>query len=124
MAARTKEHIQVGYFLSRFGKKKPPEAFKGRSWKDVYHLFFNRLGDGRSLSSFEHSLKNTRDGFDGYFNNGREGWKSQMFTLIWSSSNPFTFVFGASNGMLPLDNKKIFTRINSPRCFVISLANP
>ena len=76
MAARTKEHIQVGYFLSRFGKKKPPEAFKGSSWKEVYHLFFNKLGDGRSLSSFEHSLKNTRDGFDGYFNNGREGWKS------------------------------------------------
>lgn len=76
MAARTKEHIQVGYFLSRFGKKKPPEVFKGSSWKEVYHLFFKKLGDGRSLSSFEHSLKNTRDGFDGYFNNGREGWKS------------------------------------------------
>lgn len=24
MAGRTKEHIQVGYYLSRFGNKKPP----------------------------------------------------------------------------------------------------
>ena len=76
MPKRTKQLIQVGYFLSRFGKKQPPAVFEGKKWKEVYHLFFRKLADGRGLASFEHSLKNTRDGFDGYFENDREGWKS------------------------------------------------
>ena len=80
MPKRTKQLIQVGYFLSRFGKKQPPAVFEGKKWKEVYHLFFRKLSDGRGLASFEHSLKNTRDGFDGYFENDREGWKSSEGT--------------------------------------------
>ena len=76
MAGRTKEHIQVGYYLSRFGNKKPPLSSGVDKWKDAYDLFFNKLSNGRSIKSFRASLQNTRDGFDGYFDNGREGWKS------------------------------------------------
>ena len=76
MAIRSKEHIQVGYYLSRFGNKKPPLSSGVDKWKDVYDLFFNKLSNGRSIKSFRASLQNTRDGFDGYFDNGREGWKS------------------------------------------------
>jgi 5-methylcytosine-specific restriction endonuclease McrBC GTP-binding regulatory subunit McrB len=76
MASRTKEHIQVGYYLSRFGKRKPPLSSGVHKWKDVYDLFYNKLSNGRTEKSFRASLQNTRDGFDGYFDNGREGWKS------------------------------------------------
>lgn len=76
MASRTKQHIQVGYYLSRFGNKKPPITSGTKKWKDVYDLFFNKLNNGRSIKSFRASLQNTRDGFDGYFDNEREGWKS------------------------------------------------
>ena len=77
MARRTKELIQVGYYLSRFGKREPPLSIGVDKWKDVYDLFYNKLSDGRPIKSFRASLQNTRDGFDGYFeDNGREGWKS------------------------------------------------
>lgn len=76
MPERSKELIQVGYYLSRFGGKKPPVLLKESTWKGSYKLFFNKLNDGRTVSEFEHSLKNSRDAFDGYFpENGREGWK-------------------------------------------------
>ena len=70
MAGRTKEHIQVGYYLSRFGNKKPPLSSGVDKWKEVYDLFFNKLSNGRSIKSFRASLQNTRDGFDGYFDSG------------------------------------------------------
>ena len=77
MAGRTKELIQVGYYLSRFGKRKPPVSSGVDKWKDVYDLFYNALNNGRSVKSFRASLQNTRDGFDGYFDdNSREGWKN------------------------------------------------
>ena len=76
MAERSKELIMVGYFLSRFGKKNPPALLKASKWKDAYQLFYNKLNEGRELSEFEHSLKNSRDAFDGYFSETeREGWK-------------------------------------------------
>ena len=52
MAGRTKEHIQVGYYLSRFGNKKPPLSSGVDKWKEVYDLFFNKLSNGRSIKSF------------------------------------------------------------------------
>ena len=76
MAGRTKQHIQVGYYLSRFSNRKPPLSSGVDKWKDVYDLFYDKLSNGRSIKSFRASLQNTRDGFDGYFDNGREGWKS------------------------------------------------
>ena len=76
MAGRTKQHIQVGYYLSRFSNRKPPLSSGVDKWKDVYDLFYDKLSNGRSIKFFGQAFKNTRDGFDGYFDNGREGWKS------------------------------------------------
>ena len=76
MAERSKELINVGYYLSRFGKKNPPTLLEVVKWKEAYKLFYNNLNEGRSLSEFEHSLKNSRYAFDGYFSETkREGWK-------------------------------------------------
>ena len=78
MAERSKELIEVGYFLSRFGGKTPPEQFgPGKKWFEVYRMFYDSLKGGRTVLEFEHSLKNSRDDFDGYFPNGRQGWKAQ-----------------------------------------------
>lgn len=78
MAERSKELIEVGYYLSRFGKSNPPSRFSDAKWNEVYRMFYDSLGQGRELLEFEHSLKNTRDGFDGYFRETkREGWKDK-----------------------------------------------
>lgn len=76
MAERSKELIQVGYYLSRFGKDKPPKQLKTDKWNDAYRLFYDSLNGGRKILEFEHSLKNSRDAFDSYFiETKREGWK-------------------------------------------------
>ena len=78
MAERSKELIEVGYYLSKFGILAPPLRFSGKKWNEVYALFYQILGKGRNILEFEHSLKNTRDGFDGYFpETKREGWKNK-----------------------------------------------
>jgi 5-methylcytosine-specific restriction protein B len=78
MAERSKELIKVGYYLSRFGMFNPPSRFGNIKWNEVYRMFFEKLGHGRQILEFEHSLKNTRDGFDGYFpETKREGWKDK-----------------------------------------------
>ena len=78
MAERSKNLIEVGYYLSRFGISNPPPRFGNAKWNEVYRMFYNSLGQGRDLLEFEHSLKNTRDGFDGYFpETKREGWKNK-----------------------------------------------
>lgn len=75
---RSEEMILVGYFLARCAsgkdRKKPPEVLNARSWGDAYPMFYNRLGDGRSLDKFCSSLRLTRDSFDAYVDNGRKGW--------------------------------------------------
>ena len=107
MAGRTKEHIQVGYYLSRFGNKKPPLSSGVDKWKEVYDLFFNKLSNGRSIKSFRASLQNTRDGFDGYFDNGREGWKSSD-----ASPSPLTGVDKVVfDEYAELNEEQIFTKI-------------
>jgi 5-methylcytosine-specific restriction protein B len=93
MAERSKELIEVGYYLSKYGISKPPARFGKLKWNEVYKMFYNSLGQGRKLLEFEHSLKNTRDGFDSYFTNTqREGWKDK-------DGNP---------AKLPLDAKDVF----------------
>ena len=75
---RSKELLEVGYYLSRFGTSNPPSRFGGAKWNEVYRMFYDSLGQERELLEFEHSLKNTRDGFDGYFpETKREGWKDK-----------------------------------------------
>ena len=78
MAERSKELITVGYYLSRFGYSTPPKTLNEISWKKAYSLFYKKLGQDREILQFEHSLKNTRDGFDSYFERtNREGWKDK-----------------------------------------------
>ena len=78
MAERSKELIEVGFYLSRFGFINPPSGLRVKNWKEAYALFYQKLGEKRDVLQFEHSLKNTRDGFDGYFETTkREGWKNE-----------------------------------------------
>jgi hypothetical protein len=78
---RSRDLIEVGYFLSRFtepGKgtqSLPPEELSVCSWEAAYDLFHPTLSAGRQLLQHRNTLKNSRDEFDGYFDNGREGWK-------------------------------------------------
>ena len=50
MAERSKELINVGYYLSRFGKKSPPKHLDVAKWNDAYKLFYNKLSEGRNVS--------------------------------------------------------------------------
>jgi len=73
MPSRSEELMLTGYYLSRFGIVDPPQRLK-TNWKQVYFMFYDSLNSGRTVLEFEHSLKNARDTFDGYFENGRVGW--------------------------------------------------
>ena len=93
MAERSIEIIKVGYYLSRFGFDNPPSKLKVNSWKTAYKLFYESLGKDRTELQFEHSLKNTRDGFDSHFvSTKREGWKNEK----------------GEPAKLPIDANKIF----------------
>lgn len=82
MAERSKELIEVGYYLSRFGISNPPSRFGDIRWNEVYRMFYDSLGQGREVLEFEHSLKNTRDGYDSYFpENNRSGWWEVKYTV-------------------------------------------
>lgn len=78
MIERSFELVLVGYYLSRFTSKetgKPPRLLNCDTWNQAYEMFFEQLNAGRDRDAFKNSLKNTRDHFDSYFDNGREGWK-------------------------------------------------
>ena len=78
MAERSKELIQVGYYLSKYGLSDPPRKLNVNKWNEAYRMFYDVLNGGRPVIEFEHSLKNSRDGFDGYFSDtNREGWKDE-----------------------------------------------
>lgn len=78
MAERSKELIQVGYYLSKYGKENPPKILKTDKWNEAYRLFYDALKGGRLVLEFEHTLKNSRDAFDSYFpETKREGWKDK-----------------------------------------------
>ena len=78
MIKRTKAFVQVSLFLSKYGKNNPPASLATESWKEAYHIFFESLNEGRPVSTLEHSLKASRDTFDGYFpETDREGWKEK-----------------------------------------------
>ena len=78
---RSRELIEVGYFLSRFTEPTegrvplPPRELGTKAWGAAYDLFYPNLSSGRPFSQFRNTLKNSRDEFDSYFDNGREGWK-------------------------------------------------
>ena len=78
MIKRSEAFVQVSLFLSKFGKNNPPASLATESWKEAYHIFYESLNEGRGVAIFEHSLKASRDTFDGYFpETDREGWKEK-----------------------------------------------
>ena len=92
MAERSKELIMVGYFLSRFGKNSPPTRLNISKWKDIYNVFYDKFSEGRSVSKFEHSLKNSRDAFDGYFPENNS-WSTVSWTrTLWSKFLRFFYL--------------------------------
>ena len=110
MAERSKELINVGYYLSRFGKKSPPKHLDVAKWNDAYKLFYNKLSEGRKQSEFEHSLKNSRDAFDGYFSETeREGWKGDDGRPAKLSG----FSFDVYDEFEGLSESEVFSKIKS-----------
>jgi len=77
---RSEDLVTVGYYLSRMswvneaGVSCPPRALKVEKWREAYDLFFDAVSDGRDLKPFERTLRNTRDSFDPFHENGRTGW--------------------------------------------------
>lgn len=78
MIKRGSHFIEVAFYLSKYGKSDPPNLLQTDSWKEAYHMFYESLNEGREISAFEHSLKNSRDAFDSHFpETMREGWKDK-----------------------------------------------
>lgn len=67
----------AGYALARATTPdgSPPPWLGVKSWGAAYGLFYPALANGRSDTAFKNSLKNARDSFDGFFQNGRVGWR-------------------------------------------------
>lgn len=106
MTERSKEFWLVAFFLSKFGKSvegkrtQPPVEFETSQWKETYRMFYESLGDGRSIESFENSLKNARDSFDSHIeNSSRIGWRDKErnpTVFNKASNNIFTKYFSKS----------------------------
>ncbi len=84
MKPLSKEFWIVAFFLSKFGNKiqgkrtAPPIELNTNAWKAAYKYFYKRFGKGKSLKTFENSLKNCRDTYDGHTaTSERKGWKDQ-----------------------------------------------
>jgi 5-methylcytosine-specific restriction protein A len=78
MAERSREIIEVGYYLSKYGQSLPPSKLGTKKWNEAYRMFYDALNNGREVLEFEHSLKNSRDAFDAHFPfTKREGWKAE-----------------------------------------------
>ena len=109
MAERSKELIQVGYYLSKYSNQFPPKKLKTDKWNEAYRLFYNALNGGRTVLEFEHSLKNSRDSFDGFFpENKREGWKNKD----GSPSNLTGLSFDVFNEFKNKDEEYVWSIIN------------
>lgn len=110
---RTQEFYDVALYLSRFselaqGQKRktiPPRRLKAKSWDHAYEMFFEGLGNGRTLTSFKRSLKNARDAFDGYEGSKvRQGWKSVQ--------NPSDLAAKSMKRYLGVEEEKFWTSIS------------
>lgn len=85
MEKRNKAFLKVSFFLSKFGEKgkgdeypSPPKRLKVDKWNEAYRMFYEKLNGGRTILSFERSLKNARDAFDSHFpHSGRIGWRAE-----------------------------------------------
>ena len=72
----------AAFFLSKFGElnndgiTNPPLELIAARWNEAYRMFYEKLSDGRTISSFEHSLKNARDAYDSHIqSSNRRGWR-------------------------------------------------
>ncbi len=88
---RSREMLIAGYYLARYGVRtpgdtsSPPSALGVEGWEDAYRLFYDALGDGRTLSQFRNSLLGVRVIFDHLFpENGRKGWDESK-GAAWNS---------------------------------------
>jgi len=85
MEKRTKEFLQVGFYLSKFGETSkddkypsPPSRLGVEKWNGAYRIFYETLNGGRTILAFERSMKNARDAFDSHFPSaGRIGWRAE-----------------------------------------------
>lgn len=68
---------EVAWYLSRFGKEKPPALLGVSSWKDACALFYPSFGEGKNSKEFYNSLKNCRDRFDSWLSDIRVGWRNE-----------------------------------------------
>ena len=77
---RSDDMVTVALFLSRCGDQSsggqpaPPPQLGTSKWEYAYAIFFDALGEGRTLRSFHNSLKASRDQFDSHVESGRKGW--------------------------------------------------
>lgn len=78
MIKRGRHFVEVAFFLSKYGKSDPPVRLETKSWKEAYHMFYEKLNEGREILTFVRSLKHARDDFDSHFSETeREGWKDK-----------------------------------------------
>ncbi|HMQ69808.1 MAG TPA: hypothetical protein PKA90_12610 [Ignavibacteria bacterium] len=82
MKTLSKKFWLVALYLSKFGetlpgkKTTPPKELNTYKWKDAYKVFYKRFNDGKTIKTFENSLKNCRDTYDGHIDNSsRKGWR-------------------------------------------------
>ncbi|MDB5013689.1 MAG: hypothetical protein JWQ25_1891 [Daejeonella sp.] len=105
MIPRSRELWMVAFFLSKYAQKTgantsyPPEELEANKWKTAYRMFYDSLGDGRTIDSFEHSLKNTRDAYDSHLDSNRVGWLNE-------DGNPNTLNHDAASVL------KTFSKLN------------
>lgn len=71
------ELLEVAWYLSKYGYKKPPVALGVEKWKEAVALFYPQFGAGKSFTEFYNSLKNHRDHYDAWMSNVRIGWRNE-----------------------------------------------
>lgn len=125
MPERSKELIQVGYYLSKYGQNTPPDKLETDKWNEAYRMFYDSLNGGRNVLEFEHSLKNARDAFDSYFpDTNREGWKiettGEPAPLTGHSQEVFDEFKNKSENEVHAD---IFEYINSNKKVSVNIFN-
>src|SRR5258705_4099054 len=84
MHKRSQDFWLAALFLSKFGEinsigqTKPPLELETNKWNEAYRMFYEKLSEGRTISSFEHSLKNARDAYDSHIkSSNRVGWRDE-----------------------------------------------
>lgn len=78
---RSYEFWLIAFYLSNFGENiegkqtQPPTKLKTDKWHLAYQIFYEHLGDNRTISTFQNSLKNARDAYDSHLKkSSRVGW--------------------------------------------------